>query len=323
MKARSLPLGIDIGSTRIRVAAVEVDENGVRLKAVAVRDVESGGSSEGAACGPQYLATLIDEAVAEIGVRERRCVCGLGAPYARLRTVHLPRMTAIERERAARFEARRHVEDWADPIAVRLHPLDEGRGIFALGIARGDAVAARAAAVRRSRLRLIALDHESFALGRILGDYEAIVDVGLDRSSVHAFGSGTPTTGFAPIGGAAVTLGIEEDLSLDRQTAEHRKLVLGTVGAGELARTALASEVAALLHGALRERETGSRVALVGNGARLRGLANDLESACGAIVDMPAAAVLRGEAYPDDVVAASAPEWTLAVGLALWGVRAS
>jgi hypothetical protein len=61
-------------------------------------------------------------------------------------------------------------------------------------------------------------------------------------------------------------------------------------------------------------------VALVGNAVRLAGIATELESATGALCEIAVSDSLRGHNYPDDVIRSSAPDWTLAGGLALWSV---
>jgi Tfp pilus assembly PilM family ATPase len=118
-------------------------------------------------------------------------------------------------------------------------------------------------------------------------------------------------------GGADVTRAIERELCIDEHTAERRKRILGTAGAGERARAALTADIAVLIQNARRERPV-SRIALVGNGSRLPRLADDLERATGAMCEMPVSEPLRDGSYPEDVVRSSAPDWTLAAGLALW-----
>jgi Tfp pilus assembly PilM family ATPase len=166
-------------------------------------------------------------------------------------------------------------------------------------------------------LKPVAVDHEACALARALPEFDAIVDVGHQRSSVHVLTGQTPLTLQAYNGGADVTRAIERELSLDERTAEKRKRILGTAGAGERARAALTSDIAALLQNARAARPV-ARVALVGNAVRLGGLAADLEAATGALCEVPVSDALRSGAYPDDVIRSSAPDWTLAAGLALW-----
>jgi Tfp pilus assembly PilM family ATPase len=312
-----LPLGVDIGATRVRVLHACTTIDGPRVQAVAVRDISPDSSSSGAIADPEYVSALVEDAVQELGTRERRCVCALGEPDARLRTVVFPKMTALERERSARFEAQRYVDYPLDEAVVRIHPLGRDSQEWALGIARSFALTTRLAAIRKAGLRAVAVDHEACALSRALPGFDAIVDVGYQRSSVHVMTSGTPFTLHTFSGGADVTRAIERDLSIDQRTAEKRKRILGTAGAGERARATLAADIAALIANA-RGSAVIARVALVGNGSRLPGLAAHLEAATGALFELPVTSVLQAGAYPEDVVRSSAPDWNLAAGLAIW-----
>lgn len=317
MKQRSLPLGIDIGTTRLRIVEAEQTSHGAHIRAVAVREISEG---FGTRADLQYIAALIDDARAELRTRQRRCVCAVGEPDAVLRALQLPKMTGAERERAVRFEAQRIVPYPLDEAAVRLHPIDAPAGVWAVGIARTNAISRRSAAIRAAGLRLVAIDHDACALARAVPGFDAILDVGHERASLHVIGSHAPVTLQTSAGGLDVTRAIERELSVDAHTAEKRKRILGTAGAGDRARAALASDIASLVHHARRSAPIG-RIALVGNAARLHGFAADLERASGARYEIPVCEALRGDAYPDDVVRSSAPDWTLAAGLALWGVN--
>lgn len=319
MKGRALPLGIDIGTTRVRVVQTEPSARGARIRAVAVRDVSGGSSSSGALEEPEYVAALLEDAISELGTRDRRCICAIGEPDGLLRPLKFPKMTRVERERAARFEAQRHIEYPVEEAVVRIHPIDASSGLWTLGIARSSAILTRLAAIRGARLKPVAMDHEACALVRALPGYDAIVDIGHQRTSLHIVTKQTPVTLQAYNGGADVTRAIERELSLDTQTAEKRKRILGTAGAGDRARAALTSDIAALVSHA-RAIQAISRVALVGNAARLAGIVADLEATTGALCEIPVSDSLRGESYPEDVIRSSAPDWTLAAGLALWGV---
>lgn len=314
MKLRTLPLGVDVGSTRVRVVQAENGHAGPRIRAVAVRDVI------GSIADAEYIGALIQDAVAELGTRERRCVCAIGEPDALLRPLRFPKMTSIERERAARFEAQRFVDYPVEEAVIRVHPVDPATGLWSLGIARSSAILTRAAAMRAAHLKPVAIDHEACALVRVLPGFDAIVDVGYQRTSVHIITSQTPVTLQAYNGGADVTRGIERELSVDAHTAEKRKRILGTAGAGERARAALSSDITALIQNA-RSTHAISRVALVGNAARLAGLVSDLEAATGAICELPVSDALRSSGYPEDVVRSSAPDWTLAAALATWSLN--
>lgn len=309
MKRTRLPLGVDIGTTRVRVAEAEVTSSGARIRAVAVREVASDETG--------YLCALIDDAVRELGTKERRCVCALGAPDALLRHVPFPKMPAGERERSARFEAQRFVDFPVEEAVVRVHAAGRSANVWAVGAARRHAVVARVHMLRRARLKPVGIDHEACALLRALPAYDAVLDVGHQRSSLHIRTAHAPVTLQAYNGGADVTRAIERELSIDARTAEKRKRILGTAGAGERARAALGADLIALVAQARRTYPL-ARIALTGNGARLPGLAPDLEAATGAHFEFAVGDVLRGHGYPDDVSRSGAPDWTLAAGLSLW-----
>ena len=321
---KPLPLGIDVGSTRARIAWGECDRDGaVRIRAVVSRDVPYDAVSASQIENPELVAAVIEDMIAEIGTRERRCVLAVGAPSCVMRAVRLPKMSWPERVRAARFEAQRFagwdLED--ERSVVRTHPIDRMAGIFAIGVARRQGIDSRVSAVRAAGLRAVAIDHDAFAMRRIFPDCDAIVDVGAERSSVHLFGTSGPTSLATSIGGAAITRSIAAELSIDIPTAERRKRILGCAGAGQNASEEVVASIAKLIDRA-RNRTTIERIAITGNGARLPNFARALEGATSAITEMPVPELLHSGTYPDDVIRAAAPDWALAASLVLWSVAA-
>lgn len=314
---RMLPLGVDIGSTRARLAVCERGGNEIRLRAVSTRDVPCELRLD-----PAMYAALLEEMLAELGVRERRCVSALGSCDAALRVIAFPQMTRAERLRAARFEAEHfmpaHFE--AEPIIVRVHRANRQTTSFAVGVARDAAVNERIALLREARLRPVALDFAGLALRRIHPSAHAILDIGHLRSTLHAF-SANPHSIDIERGGNCVTQAIARELSIDERSAERRKRILGAAGTGASAREGLLAAVAEAVTRASARFEM-TRIAVVGNGGRVPALASELQKATGAIVEMPVAPIFETSAYPEDVLRSAAPDWSLAVALATWGASA-
>ena len=200
---------------------------------------------------------------------------------------------------------------------MQIHPAGAVAGRWALGMARKSTLQARVRALRVARLRPVAVDHEAYALCRALPEYDAVLDIGMQRSCLHLTKGEVPQTFVCFNGGADITKAIEIELGIDRTTAERRKRILGTAGAGERARSALVADLSELVR-ATREMLPVTRIALVGNGSRLFGLAEDLAKAAGITAEVPVSETLRGS-YADDVLRAAAADWTLAAGLTLWG----
>jgi Tfp pilus assembly PilM family ATPase len=314
---RLQPLGVDIGSTRVRVAMSECGlENRLRLLAIASRDLPHDSWRHGRS-ELDLAAAILEELLRELGARKKECITAIGAPYATLRVMRFPRMSRIERMRAARFEMLQDATSERRRI-VRLHPVDRRSGIFAVAAIDEAALNIHVEVLRRAGLRVVAVDHDAYALRRILPEFDAIADIGRDGMRLHAFRSTGVTSWSALFGGAHVTQAIAADLSIDEESAEKRKRILGAAGGGESALAALAQELSAMLGDAQGSGAKIARLALVGNGARLPGLAERVEQCTGVSVELPVAALLRTSEISDEILRVASPDWTLAAALSGW-----
>ena len=315
---RALPLGIDIGSTHVRIACAERNAAGERrLRAVVTQPLESQED-------PVPVAVdAVREAAGTLGAGERRCVIALRPPEATVTLRAFPKMSARERRRAARFDAE-HSAGWdvsADPVVSRLYPVDRETTLFAVGVARSSALSRARRIVGAAGLRLAAVDLDAYALRRALPGADVVVDVGLHRTSVHVMAPPVAASALVPSGGSAMTRAIANELVLEEALAEERKLSLGSGGAAGTERRELVASVSAAV-ARLRRGAPVSALAVVGNGSRLSGLARDMERETGARIASGVPATFSGDAYPDDVIAAALPDWALAVGLAYWDAGA-
>jgi Tfp pilus assembly PilM family ATPase len=310
-RRRSIPLGIDVGCTRVRVALIERDEQQpAMLIAVASRPL---GDDPGAA---------LADAVAELPTSERRCVLCVDVPDAHVRRMTFPPMRAGERERAARFEAQRFVPFPLAEAVVRVEP-DDDPGVAIVGTASRVAIARLTTLARQARLRPAAIDHGSFALRRAFPDADAIADIGHTASTLVFAVPPIPATLRIPIGGETFTEAIATSLGIDLLTAERRKCTHGIAGAGDHVRTALVERIASAL---IDFRASGAgdvrRLVLTGNGARLDGIAVALQDATGVAVEIGTLGAGVSRTLPADVVRAGSPDWARAYGLARWACTA-
>lgn len=310
MKRATLPLGVDVGAARVRIALCERERDGaIRLVAVAARP----------ALGDP--AAALADAHAELNTRERRCVLALGVPDTVLRTASFPPMSVRERERAARYEAARFAPFGLDDAAVRVAPLGDGR--CAVAVARRSALDAAIAVARRARLRPVAVDDASLALARAFPYADALVDVGDGATILVVPGEPLPAARRFEIGGRAFTAALVASLGVDEAAAEQRKRSVGLAGAGDYALDGLIEQLAGALIDARAARRTELReIVLCGNGSRLAGFPEALERAVAIPVRSASLAAHAAPALAADVVRAASPDWGLACGLALWDAAA-
>jgi Tfp pilus assembly PilM family ATPase len=310
-----LPLGIDLGTTRVRVALSELTlERKARLRAIASRDLPDPAWSKGGKA-LDFAAMILEQLVREMGLRTRTCVTALGSPDTTLRTVQFPKMSWLERRKAARFEIQRE----ATGSVVRLHPLDRRAGIFAVASVQPSSVRGHTELLRKAGLRLVGIDHDAFALHRALPEFDAIADVGYETIRLHAFLDKSAVSWSVKSGGNGVTGAIAADLAIDSASAERRKRILGTAGAGAAAFGALVRELGALVDRAIGHRKL-DRLAVVGNGARLPGFSEEVADRTGVSVEFPVSRLLRAGGFAEDVLLAASSDWTLAAALSEWAV---
>lgn len=305
MKARTFPLGVDLGRQRTRVALVERGAAGApELVAVAAR-----------ATGDDAAAALRD-AVRELGTSERRCILGIGPPEASLRAVTFPAMTPRERRRAARFEAARLAGDDDTDVAVTLAPVADR---WVLGIARQAAIASRRTTAAAAGLRTVAVDDFALAMARSRHGADGTIDIGSDATRLTIFADPVPYVVHVPTGGEALTAAIADALGIDPTRAEERKRTNGFAGAGEARRDALIGRIVEEIQNA--RSLTGldvRRISMAGNGSRVPGLAETFRRAAGIDISLAEIEPRLSATLPADVLRAAGPDWALAIGLALW-----
>ncbi len=305
-KRPTLPLGVDFGRHRIRVALSERDASG-RPKLIAVASRER--------CDEP--GTSLHEAVTELATAERRCVMGIARPDALLRVVNMPPMSRFERTKAAKFQAVRFIDYPVSQAAISIAPLDANR--WALGIARRTAIALRLATAKRAKLFPVAIDDVSFALTRVHGDADGTIDVTDDTTRVTLFAQPIPYVADVAIGAGSLTDGIARSLGIDAAAAEERKRSVGFGGAGEAQRDALIDAIAEMLTAARAAGHTEiRRLVMIGNGSRIPGLADAVERTTGYGVRPATLDADVSDTLPPDVLRAAGADWSVAYGLSLW-----
>ncbi len=313
-----LPLGVDLGTTRIRVALTEhLPVKGLRLRAVVSRELGDVDQAHGGE--EELVASVVEDLVGELDVKQRACVTAIGAPHARLEALRFPRMTSFERRNAARFEMRDEAKQ-SHRARIRVHLVDRASQLFAVGAVDEAALKYRLSVLRKAGLRVVGVDHDACSLGRLLPNFDGIVDVGYQHMRLHLFSERVPATRYVESAGSDVTQAIAGELAIDARSAERRKRILGVAGAGEAALDALVRALCALVEQVRGRGGHISRLGLLGNGARLPGFAEAIAQRLHSSIELPIAELLRTADVSSEVLQTASPDWTLAAALSTWSV---
>jgi type IV pilus assembly protein PilM len=311
MKQRTatLPLGIDIGRRRVRIALLK-HEPGEAPKLIAVAARDHAGDPAGA----------LQAALDELQTDERRCVLALAPPDATLCMADFPAMSPWERVCAARFEAARFIDYPIADAAVSLVRTSTQQR-WAIGIVRRAALEASLDAAKAVNLRPLAVDDMALALRRAHPHADGVIDIGEDATRLMLFGGSIPYVARIPIGGESLTAAIAQSLGVDVAAAEERKRRIGFGGAGEAQRDVLIASLGEALADARANGNTEVRhIILCGNGSRIPGLDDAIGRAIGYPVRPAMLPPDVSDTLPPDVLRAAAADWSVAYGLSLWSI---
>ncbi|MGC8485412.1 MAG: hypothetical protein ACP5O6_07260 [Candidatus Baltobacteraceae bacterium] len=307
-RKKELPLGIDLGASKLRMTYAVATSEGPRIEAVTSRER----SDE---CSDDWIATMLDEMRADLGARTRLCSMALGSEESTIDAMTLPVLSYRERVAVANIEAQRRYPDGKSRL-VRLFPT-ELPGKYALATADNAAVQKRKRIAARAGLRLSLLGIDGLVWKRFYAESTAVVDIGTSSTRIHTADGGIPKVRCYPVGGKAVTQEIARELSIDERSAEQRKRILGSAGSGERLIGALAAWIGERFEPSdLPHRE---RVLLVGNGSRLPEIRRLLAERIPQRAWLAACTEFERSRYPEDIRRAAFSDWALSIALASAG----
>jgi Tfp pilus assembly PilM family ATPase len=308
LKERRLPLGVDIGTARVRVVALSRRQDGcLRLLGAGAADVED------------HPASALAFALRQTSTPERRCVVTIRSSDATLQTVVLPPMSSRDANRAAMFEALAGSHSQPEPLAVRPIVLEcNARGERRMLIASTPSRIVRETirVVEAAGLRPICIDHEAYALLRAADS--PLLDVGLARSTLVTLAGGAPVLRILRVGGMHFTKALARDYGIDDDVAETRKRTIGLTGAAKDVLCSFVQSLASELR-LLREAEEVevTSLRLCGNGARLPELREEIVQQVGLRVESVHFDRRLLTELPDEVERSATLDWFSAFAAAL------
>ena len=233
-------IGVDVGSTAVRVAEVAAGDIPVIVRAAQV-PLRPGVVEAGEVRQPEAVADALRELWSKSGVKSKQVHLGVGNQRVVVREVALPWLPEKELRDTLGFQVQEFIPMPAEEAVLDFDPLGEmdqgGRRMvrILLVAAHKPMVNALVEAALAARLDPQGVDLSPFAVTRAVGTSdsgldldssgdEAIVDIGAQVTSICVHDRGVIRfVRMVPSGGRDITLAIASGLGVDDEVAERLK----------------------------------------------------------------------------------------------------
>jgi type IV pilus assembly protein PilM len=233
-------IGVDVGSTAVRVAEVAAGDIPVVVRAAQV-PLPPGVVEAGEVRQPEAVAEALREVWSKSGVKSKQVHLGVGNQRVVVREVALPWLPEKELRDTLGFQVQEFIPMASDEAVLDFDPLGEmdqgGRRMvrILLVAAHKPMVNALVEAALAAKLDPQGIDLTPFAVTRAVGTGdegldldssgdEAIVDIGAQVTSICVHDRGvTRFVRMLPSGGRDITLALASSLGVDEDVAERLK----------------------------------------------------------------------------------------------------
>lgn len=241
--ARSL-LGLDIGTSSVRVAEVSTKTDPPTLESFASVALPRGAVSGGEIADPEAVVAALRELTGKTRFGVKRTVIGIANQKVVVRQLDMPGMDEAELAGALQYQAQEYI-----PIPIEDAILDfqileelvsesgERTQKVLLVAAQRDMVSSFVSVAQQAGLDPAVIDLSSFADMRALAtatpllggrEGEAIIDIGAGVTNIIVHEQGKPRfVRILPMGGADITDALVAGLSIDAEEAEGVKARVG------------------------------------------------------------------------------------------------
>lgn len=254
-------IGLDVGSTAVRVAEVTGGDSPVLTRAAQV-PLPPGAVENGEVRQPEVVSDALRELWQRSGVKDRAVQLGVGNQRVVVREISLPWLPEKEMRASLAMQVQEYIPMPVDQAVLDYDPVGEqeveGRRMLRMLLvaAQRNMVDALVTAVEGARLSPAGIDLTPFAIVRAVGTPageqdleegaggdEAVVDVGAQVTNICVHDRGIARfVRILPSGGRDITLAIARSLGVDDDVAERLKrgeTVDGAPGAEEVQRAAM------------------------------------------------------------------------------------
>jgi type IV pilus assembly protein PilM len=286
-------VGLDIGSSAIKIVEVEQRREGSRIVNYGVADLPPEAIVEGEIMDRQLVVETIQNLFESREVRPRHVNTGVSGRGVIVKKITMEKLPLGEAREAVHWEAEQHVPYDINDVALDFQILDTDVGPNQMQVllvaAKRDLITAHADLVREAGLVPAVIDVNSFALQNaaennydfLKGEVIAMVNVGAELTNINLVQGGVPLyTQDLSLGGNNFVEALQKRYQVSREealTALRGKEPNSSLDIAPVVKTYCADLGVALERSLVYLKSNGDtdhidRILLSGGGARIRGL---------------------------------------------------
>jgi type IV pilus assembly protein PilM len=346
MARKKNALGLDIGSSSVKLVQLRETKKGIHLVNLSVATLPSEAIVDGALMNTSVIVETIREMVAKLKLKTKEVALSISGHSVIIKKIGLPAMTQDELDESIKWEAEQYIpfdvnDVYLDYQVLQSRP-EQGQMDVLLVAAKREMVDEYAGIVRDAGLEPVVVDVDCFTIQNVFetcygfppGESVVLIDIGAATINVNIVSNGMTTfTRDINMGGNHYTEELRKRLSISHEQAEAYKLggqnadgvvpqevdrILASVS------ETLANELHRSLDFYLATSSEGrvSRIYLSGGTAQVSSLAPTIENRVGVPVELldPFKAVtVDNKQFNLEFINRIRPGAAVAIGLALRG----
>ncbi|MFH2068254.1 MAG: pilus assembly protein PilM [Candidatus Omnitrophota bacterium] len=220
-------LGLDVGTTAIKIVVLEFVGNGFALKKIKILDLPI-------VADEQFILTLVKSALKELG--GKNFALSLPGRYALIRSISIPIVAAARIDATLKIEVQHRIPFPLDQViwsSYRL-PQESDNVDFVVGAVKKDIVKKLVGPFRKFKEEIAFLDADPLVLTNLVSsqsDFDrnktyAVLELGAESSNLVIFQKNLLLVRALTVAGNNFTESLKEEKSIDFPAAEKEKLSL-------------------------------------------------------------------------------------------------
>jgi type IV pilus assembly protein PilM len=235
-KAKSI-IGLDIGSTSVKVVECAVKTRGIELVRFGVAKLPPEAIVQGAFLNSGAVVSAIQEAIATAGIKSKQVATAVSGHSVIVKKISLPAMSREELDESIRWEAEQYIPFDINEVNLDFQIVEgsesDGQMDVLLVAAKKDLINDYVQVITDAGLQPVVFDVASFAVQNAFhANYEsspedvvALVNIGSQIVNINIVSRGAPAfTRDISTGGNAYTEEIQKALSVSWEEAERMKV---------------------------------------------------------------------------------------------------